>query len=484
MKKIAACYIRVSTDDQVDLSPDSQLTEIRKYALQHDFYIPDEYIYKDEGISGRNTSKRPGFNKMITEAKRKPKPFDAVLLWKFSRFARNRTDAVVYKNLLRNQCGIEVISISENIGDDKGTSVILEAMFEAMDEYYSINLSTEVKRSMKLKAEKGQPLCPAPFGYINEDKGYVIEPEQAEIIRYIFNEYNQGQGFRTIATNLGKMGVKTKRGNIPDNRFVEYILRNPVYMGKMRWNPDGKEANKDRYRTNCESIILVDGTHEPIIPAELFEKVQTRLDEQKARYRPYQRRESKKEWMLRGLLRCSNCGATLVMASTKEPSVQCHNYARGQCHISHNISIRKANETVMQALETAAVTLDFQIVTLPTSDTVNESTVIKKMIDNEKKRLIKIRDAYELGVDSLEEYKERKSEINANIQKLQAELENTKPKLQFNKKEFAKKIETVLEYIRDPQHSDKSKNEMLRNIVSHIVFEKSTHRFLIFFHLR
>ena len=108
MKKIAACYIRVSTDDQTELSPDSQLEALKEYAETHDYIIPEEYIYKDEGISGRSAKKRPAFNTMIGTAKIKPKPFDAVLLWKFSRFARNRTDAIVYKNLLRNELGIDV----------------------------------------------------------------------------------------------------------------------------------------------------------------------------------------------------------------------------------------------------------------------------------------------------------------------------------------------------------------------------------------
>ncbi|MEF2919628.1 MAG: recombinase family protein, partial [Acutalibacteraceae bacterium] len=133
--KIAAAYIRVSTDDQIEYSPDSQLKNIRSYAKSHGYIVPDEYIYIDEGISGKNTKKRPAFNKMIGTAKLTPKPFDAILLWKFSRFARNREDSIVYKSMLRKQLGIDVVSISESVGDDK-MSIIFEAMIEAMDEYY------------------------------------------------------------------------------------------------------------------------------------------------------------------------------------------------------------------------------------------------------------------------------------------------------------------------------------------------------------
>ena len=132
MKK-AACYIRVSTDDQLEYSPDAQLREIKKYAANHDMQLDENFIFMDEGISGRKTRNRTAFNTMIGTAKITPKPFDVILLWKFSRFARNREDAIVYKSMLR-KLDIEVISITESIGDDK-MSILVEAMIEAMDEY-------------------------------------------------------------------------------------------------------------------------------------------------------------------------------------------------------------------------------------------------------------------------------------------------------------------------------------------------------------
>ena len=161
--KIAAAYIRVSTDDQIEYSPDSQRKAILDYAKRNDYIVPQEYIFVDEGISGRST-KRPAFQQMIGTAKQKSHPFDAILVWKFSRFARNREDSVVYKSMLRKQCGVEVLSISEQIGEDK-TSILIEALLEAMDEYYSINLSEEVVRGMSEKARRGGTLGRAPFGY-------------------------------------------------------------------------------------------------------------------------------------------------------------------------------------------------------------------------------------------------------------------------------------------------------------------------------
>ena len=129
----AAAYIRVSTEDQTEFSPDSQLRSIQAYALNHHIELLPAHIYLDEGISGRNASKRPAFLQMIADAKRKPQPFDLILLWKFSRFARNRQDSIFYKSLLRRECGIDVISITEPLSDDP-TSILMEALLEAMDE--------------------------------------------------------------------------------------------------------------------------------------------------------------------------------------------------------------------------------------------------------------------------------------------------------------------------------------------------------------
>ena len=166
--KTGAAYIRVSTEDQVELSPDSQLKMIRDWGKKNDYIIPEEYVFIDEGISGRNTKNRKDFNAMLAMAKEKPKPFDAILLWKFSRFARNREDSIVYKSMLRRKYGIEVISITESIGDGK-MSVITEAMIEAMDEFYSLNLAEEVQRGMTEKASRGEPVSKPPFGYSMKD---------------------------------------------------------------------------------------------------------------------------------------------------------------------------------------------------------------------------------------------------------------------------------------------------------------------------
>ena len=92
----AACYIRVSTDDQTEYSPDSQKKLIMEYAAAHSLALPEEFIFMEqEGVSGRIAEKRPEFQRMIGAAKGRPRPFDVILVWKYSRFARNQEESIV-----------------------------------------------------------------------------------------------------------------------------------------------------------------------------------------------------------------------------------------------------------------------------------------------------------------------------------------------------------------------------------------------------
>ena len=97
--KVGAAYIRVSDERQDEYSPDSQLKKIREYAAKEGYIIPDEYVFYDDGISGKSVKNRDKFNLMIATAKDKSHPFDRIYVWKLSRFTRNQEESIVYKTL-------------------------------------------------------------------------------------------------------------------------------------------------------------------------------------------------------------------------------------------------------------------------------------------------------------------------------------------------------------------------------------------------
>ncbi len=474
--KIGAAYIRVSDERQDEYSPDSQLKLIRKYAKNNNYIIPDEYIFYDDGISAKSVKKRDAFNKMIALAKSDDKPFDTIFVWKFSRFARNQEESIVYKSLLKKK-GVSVLSISEPIVDDVFGSLI-ERIIEWMDEYYLIRLSGEVKRGMTEKASRGEPMCHPALGYDLINKQYVPNSESVYITQ-IFENYLNGMGEREIARNLALQGVRTHRGNPPDNRLIDYILHNPVYIGKIRWSTNGRAASTRDY--DNPNIMIVDGTHTPLVDIDTWNKVQEKLIETKLKYKPYQRKEQAVKFMLKGLVRCSSCGATLVMQSTKCPSMQCHNYARGSCSTSHSLSIAKANKAVISALETAVSTLQFNIE--PAESKVDSPAIdFDKLIKSEELKLRKIKEAYMSGIDTLEEYQQCKAEILDTINRLENEKKEQTPKeTTVDNKIFAKKVVSVLDFIKSPDVTEQAKNEALRSIISKIIYVKPENRLDIIF---
>lgn len=459
--KTAAAYIRVSTDDQIEYSPDSQLKALRDYAKRNDMILSDDFIFIDEGISGRSTAKRLEFNRMIGIAKTKPKPFDVILLWKFSRFARNREDAIVYKSMLRKQLGIEVVSISENIGDDK-MSVLIEAMIEAMDEYYSINLAEEVKRGMLEKVSRGEPVSIPAFGYDIKDKTYVPNSETAPIVKSIFENFLNGSGTREIAQKLNALDIRTSRGGLWENRTVEYILRNPVYIGKIRWNPVGRTFRD----YNLPTIMIIDGHHEPIIDEVTFNAAQEKIDEIKALYGKSTAKQNHptKPFMLYGLVKCSNCGSTLTRSHN---AVQCYKYAHGKCNVSHHISMGKLNNLVLDVLEqtfngTIAPVYSERVQEFDSSADNNMN-----LLAAEKRKLERVKAAYEAGIDTLEEYRENKRKITEKI-KL---LENEHPKKHKSRPPLKQHLKIVSQ-LQDPRTSEENKNQLLRTVVDYIVFSR------------
>ena len=474
----AAAYIRVSTDDQLEYSPDSQLDRIREYAKAHNLLLPEEYIFREsEGISGRKAEKRPEFLRMIAAAKQTPKPFDVILVWKFSRFARNREDSIVYKSMLRRQCGIDVVSISEPVGDDK-MSVLMEAMIEAMDEYYSLNLGEEARRGMKKKFETGGIVSGAPFGYIVENGRFVIDEETAPVVREVFSLFVSGHGYREIAQRLNDRGILTKRQSLWENRTVEYLLRNPVYIGKLRWNPEKRTA-RDFDNPN---IQVVPGIHEPIISQDIFDQAQLRVYQLKQAHPYHAREKTKYDYMLRGLVKCSNCGRTLSAHRSRGiMAVQCIGYAHGKCKVSHHIAVTMLDLMVLVSCRRFLKSGNFQLHIRRAQSA--DTTAIKLEIARHEEMLHRAKEAYIAGVDTLAEYMEYKSRLSEEIERLKAKMPQEKPideeKVRAAFREKALGILDQIESTDDP----KEQNNMLRMICEKIIFDRTKYLVDVLFYV-
>ena len=482
---IGAAYLRVSDERQDEYSPDSQLKKVREYAAREGYLIPDEYVFYDDGISGKSTKKRDKFNTMIALAKEKSKPFDKIYVWKFSRFARNQEESMVYKNLLRKK-GITVVSVSEPIPDGAYGSLI-ERVIEWMDEFYLINLGTEVMRGMTEKASRGEPNCAPPFGYLMKDKKYYPDEESgaSSIIQEIFTRYADGDGMRQIATDLNERGVKTQNGKLFDVRKIDYILHNPCYIGKIRWTPDGSRAVSKRKLDN-ESIMIVDGNHQPIISSELWEKCQARIETVKKSYSKYARKEQTIDHMLKGFIRCSACGSTLTLGGKsgkrQEYCLQCCGYSHGTCTTSHSIVLSKFETAFIEALENAVGAKDFNLVPSKSSKKEVSAVNYDKLIAVEERKLKRAKEAYLAEIDTLEQYSKNKADIVQRIEYLISKRDE-EPNVKVNINDFAKKVDKIVKYIKRTNVSQKAKNDALHTIINKVIFDKPNHKIDIFFHL-
>ncbi|HEX76933.1 MAG TPA: recombinase family protein [Dehalococcoidia bacterium] len=236
-----AIYARVSSERQdIDLSISAQLKALREYASRNDHTVVKEYI--DEAESGRSID-RPGFKQMITTARQKNPPFEAILVWKLSRFARNREDSIIYKSLLRKQ-GIQVISINEPL-EDTPSGRLLEGIIEVIDEFYSANLSQDVVRGMRENASRGfYTGGHTPYGYRRvkvrdrdtERSKLEPDPVTAPVVERIFRECLSGQGLKEIAKGLNRDGLTTRTGKKWGTTSVHNVLRNEAYAGVLVWD--------------------------------------------------------------------------------------------------------------------------------------------------------------------------------------------------------------------------------------------------------
>lgn len=466
-------YIRVSTHDQEELSPDSQERLLRDYARNNNIVL--EQIYIDSGISGRKAEKRPAFQEMIARAKSKEHPVDVLLVWKFSRFARNQEESIVYKSLLK-KAGVEVISVSEPLADGPFGSLI-ERIIEWMDEYYSIRLSGEVKRGMTENAHRGRYQSIAPFGYRNVPEGLEIVPEEAEIVRLIFRKFLQEHAaFSNLAGYLNTRGIRTHRGGLWENRTVKYVLQNPVYKGWARWNV-GRNALRGP-EASSPDMILTPGQHIPvIIPAELFDQVQAQIARQ---YRQPKARpaESYGHW-LGNLVKCSSCGSSLTY-SPAAAGFQCISYAKGKCRTSHYISAKLLEQAVIDTLckniQSGSVKYEEELV-LP-DQIQDEQAILMESMDRLDEKEKRIKAAYQNGIDTLDEYRQNKAlilserdRLTTQLQKLEASI--PKPDADGHREEMLLRIRDVMDILRSDA-SKEVKSRSIRSICDRIVFNRAT----------
>lgn len=256
----AAIYVRVSTRYQVDKDSlpfqKEELINYIKYALN----IEDYEIFEDAGYSAKNTS-RPKFQEMMSRIRNNE--FTHLVVYKIDRISRNLLDfAQMYEELQKHNCSfvskVEQFDTSTAMGEAMTRIVLVFAELERK------MTGERVTAIMFSRAEKGLwNGAPIPIGYKwSEEKKYpVVDPEEAKVVRYIFDRYISLESALKVSYDLAANSVKTKRGGEWTSKTVRDVIRNPFYKGTYRYNHKTQTGTEKP----LSEQIIIECNHEPII---------------------------------------------------------------------------------------------------------------------------------------------------------------------------------------------------------------------------
>ena len=282
----AVIYARYSSDNQREESIEGQIRECTAYAEKNGITVIKHYI--DRAFSAK-TDNRPEFQQMIKDSGKKL--FDVVLVWKFDRFARNRFDSANYKMILKKN-GVHLISVMEPIAEGS-QGILVETLLEGMAEYYSAELSEKVIRGQTENALKGK--CTGgtgTIGYkIDEDKFYHLDPLTSPLVLEAFQRYDNGEKMVEIVNFLNDKGVRNMQSGKMTHSSVNTMLKNRRYIGELSFRD-----------------IVVPDAIPAIVPKDLFDRVQKRLDKNK---RAPACGKADEEYLLTTKLFCGKCGALM-----------------------------------------------------------------------------------------------------------------------------------------------------------------------------
>ena len=432
--KRAIAYCRFSSDLQREESIEAQLRAINNHCEQNGYILLATYA--DRGISGTRADNRPEFQRMIARACEGD--IDAVVVHKYDRFSRNRADVAVYKSILKKN-NVKLISVLENFNDDP-ESIILESVIEGMNEYYSANLSREVRKGLQENALQCRSTGgPAPLGYSVDPvtKKFVLNEREAGAVKLIFEMYLAEHSYTEIINELNRRGYKTRRGLPFAKNSLYEILQNERYTGIYIYVKDTSKNSKGKYvrhgaEYDSDAVIRIPGGMPQIISEEDFRKVQEKMS---ARQHKAAKFSAKQEYLLSGKIFCGECGSPFAGNSRRPDanhpiyvSYKCtrHNQRDEKCR-NPEINREKVENAVIQKL--SRMIFDPEVIptlVLEYNDYIaRRSGSAKNTLDSLKKELASVETKIAKAVDLMIETG------SAAIKAKLAELESEKEKLGF-----------------------------------------------------
>ena len=360
-----AGYCRISVDEELDrdnVSIENQKAIITDF-VKHRFPDSTLTFYEDRDRSGYTFEQREGYQAMrhgLMDHR-----YDVLIVKDFSRFSRRNSRGLVELEDLRD-AGVRIISIGDGIdfpNDDDWLKIQFQFLINEMP---VTDTSKKVRNVIKRRQADGQWICAAPYGYrINKYKEFEIVPTEADIVRLIFNLYNnEGWGYKRISNHLTEQGIPTPRMSEQMRKeaegeackriakatwaivTVQGILDNDFYIGTLRQGKYTRvKINGKEVKRNDGEHVVIENHHQAIIDYRTF--ATTRALREK-RTRSHYRGIKKYDNFYSGYLVCGDCGAPMFSMSRSDlkPAYTCGTYHRrglAGC-TSHHIRVDKLDE--------------------------------------------------------------------------------------------------------------------------------------------
>ncbi len=380
----AVGYARYSTDKQTDNSIAYQLNAITQYCSKNNITLTQ--FYSDEACTGTNTN-RAGFQNMILDATLHK--FDAVVIYDISRGSRDVVDWLNFRKEMAS-LNIKVISCTQDLGDIfDPNNFLTELISVGLGQHAVLDTRKKSIAGVATKAKEGVFLGGTPpLGYDIVDGKYIINESEAVIVRQIFEMYAADNSYDTILVAL--KGKSTKRGNPFAKTSIKSILQNERYIGVYTWNKKiFKQMRKWAGGKPNPNVVRIEDCIPPIIDKEVFNVCQERMKNKK-RNGSY---GAKREYLLSGLIECTECGSIYVghtSTNTKGYSTRYYScgakYRSKTCH-AKNINADMIETFVVSHLKEYLATANFDEIATQLCLQVNNAS---KDLSKEKNEIAEI----------------------------------------------------------------------------------------------
>jgi site-specific DNA recombinase len=459
MTKVAAIYARVSSDRQKENHTiASQVAALTDYAQAHEYKVPAEWRFQDEGYSGA-TLLRPGLEALRDLAA--AGHLEAVLIYSPDRLSRKYAYQVLLAEEL-SRCGVELVFLKAPSGATPEDQLLLQ--FQGMiAEYERAQIAERSRRGKRHRAHQGSinVLSGAPYGYRYVRKSdtaaayYEVLEAEAAVVRRVYEAYTQeGVSINAIAHRLNEEQIPTRTGTTRWGRSTVWgMLRNPAYQGRACY---GKTELRPRQRITRplrkrQGLASRDSANherprpdwiEIAVPALVSEETFALAQEQLERNKHHSPRRTIEPSLLQGMLVCERCGYSLYRTSTQTSARKLYYYRclgsdayrHLQGAVCDNPPVRQDHldavvwKELVRLLEDPSVMQEELNRRLEAARKADPLKQREELLEREAARLEKNMDrllnAYQEGVVSLEQLRGRMPELRKQQQAIQAERQS------------------------------------------------------------